>query len=119
MVDWQGYLDLVCQKYERWWEVYTLTDATRRLPVAESPLLDGLMVESQFSPAPHNNRGGDREGMSDRSEPEEKRQKKVERYGVLEGLKKFVEEHVLLRGRPGSGKSTALARLLLEAAETG
>ena len=45
-----------------------------------------------------------------------KGKQKTERLGVLEGLRKYSTEHVLLIGRPGSGKSTALARLLLEEA---
>ena len=40
----------------------------------------------------------------------------IERFTVLKGLRKYAGEHVLLVGRPGSGKSTALARLLLEEA---
>ena len=34
-------------------------------------------------------------------------------------MRKYAPDHVLLIGRPGSGKSTALARLLLEEAEEG
>ncbi|UBF29521.1 HEAT repeat domain-containing protein [Kovacikia minuta CCNUW1] len=43
-----------------------------------------------------------------------------ERFEVLTGLRKFVHEyrHVLLVGKPGSGKSTALRRLLWEEAQT-
>jgi predicted NACHT family NTPase len=52
-----------------------------------------------------------------RGEERGKGEKKVERLSVLEGLRKYASEHVLLVGRPGSGKSTALARLLLEEAE--
>ncbi len=36
---------------------------------------------------------------------------------MLDGLRRHAAEHVLLVGRPGSGKSTALQRLLLEEAE--
>jgi hypothetical protein len=42
---------------------------------------------------------------------------KTERLPVLEGIRKYADNHVLLVGRPGSGKSTALARLLLEEAQ--
>lgn len=37
---------------------------------------------------------------------------------MLEGIRKYATDHVLLSGRPGSGKSTALARLLLEDADS-
>ncbi|MEM8640569.1 MAG: HEAT repeat domain-containing protein [Cyanobacteria bacterium P01_G01_bin.54] len=40
--------------------------------------------------------------------------KKIETYNVLEGILKYAEEHVLLVGKPGSGKTTALERLLAE-----
>ena len=45
-------------------------------------------------------------------------QETTERLTVLEGLLKYAANHVLLMGRPGSGKSTALLRLLLESAQS-
>ncbi|ODV40329.1 hypothetical protein BFG60_0076 [Microcystis aeruginosa NIES-98] len=54
----------------------------------------------------------------ERENPQERaeRPEKPERFTVLDGLRKYAANHVhvLLKGRPGSGKSTALARLLLE-----
>lgn len=47
----------------------------------------------------------------------EKPEEKLERLPVLVGMRKYAAEHVLLVGRPGSGKSTALIRMLLEEAE--
>jgi len=47
----------------------------------------------------------------------EREKEKIERLTVLDGLRKYALEHVLLVGRPGSGKSTALVRLVLEEAE--
>jgi hypothetical protein len=43
--------------------------------------------------------------------------KTKEVLSVLDGLRKYQAEHVLLVGKPGSGKSTALEKLLLEEAE--
>ena len=41
-------------------------------------------------------------------------QQKVETYKVISGLRQFAKQHVLLVGKPGSGKTTALRKLLLE-----
>ncbi|KAB8317666.1 NACHT domain-containing protein [Tolypothrix campylonemoides VB511288] len=111
MVDWSGYLNSVCQAYAQWWQVYTFTDVLGRNkaePRSHIPLLDlglhiplldlGLIVQTV-----------------ERDQQGEK-QEKIERFSVLEGLRKYAPDHVLLVGRPGSGKSTALARLLLEEA---
>ena len=49
---------------------------------------------------------------------EQQPEKQVERLEVLAGLRKYVQEgHVLLVGKPGSGKSTALQRLRWELAQ--
>jgi Mrp family chromosome partitioning ATPase len=64
------------------------------------------------------------ERQSERPEQDvEQAQKKVERFPVLTGLRKYAlgneRQHLLLAGRPGSGKSTTLQRLLLELAAEG
>jgi len=101
MVDWSRYLESLCNTYAQWWQVYTLTDVVGRQRVESEPsplLFDfGLMVQTV--------------------EREKGEKEKIERLTVLEGLRKYALEHVLLVGRPGSGKSTALIRLLLEEAE--
>ncbi|MBD2740177.1 HEAT repeat domain-containing protein [Coleofasciculus sp. FACHB-1120] len=102
MIDWKPYLEALCNQYAQWWKVYTLTDVVGRQRVeVESPLLLDFMVET-VQPA---------KGEAGEA------QQKAERLGVLEGLWKYAADHVLLVGRPGSGKSTALARLLLEEAQ--
>lgn len=105
MVNWNPYLDSLCNANAQLWQSYTITDVVgqKRVESEPSPLLFdfGLMVQTV---------------ERDREERGE-RQEKVERLTVLEGLRKYVSEHVLLVGRPGSGKSTALARLLLEEAQ--
>ncbi|NET56012.1 MAG: NACHT domain-containing protein [Symploca sp. SIO2E6] len=101
------YLCSICRKYAQWWKIYTLTDVVGKQRDEEkqfSPLLDlGLMVQT----------------VKQQQEKREEAQEKVERLAVIEGLRKYAPEHVLLVGRPGSGKSTALVRLLLEEAERG
>ncbi|UIE36679.1 HEAT repeat domain-containing protein [Leptodesmis sichuanensis] len=55
---------------------------------------------------------------SAQSDPEASQQEdKLKQMEVLAGLRKYAANHVLLIGNPGSGKSTALRRLLWEEAE--
>ena len=109
--DWSCYLASVCEEYAHWWDKYTLTDVTGKQQTKESKgdgfLLD-LMAETVSE------KDGDN---SPDSRPRAEQAEKIERFTVLEGLRKYAKEHVLLRGAPGSGKSTAMARLLLEEAE--
>ncbi len=114
-IDFQPYLDSVASTYEKWWQYYTLTDAAgKQRQVEESaPLFDfGLTVQT----VPKQAQEQEQEGKP------KKEQEKVERFSVLDGLRKYAlgekPEPVLLVGRPGSGKSTALARLMLEEALT-
>ncbi len=107
MVNWNSYLESLRTAYAQWWKVYTLTDVEGRQRVESqpSPLFDfsnffDFMVQTV---------------QPDKAERGEAQQK-TERLGVLQGLLKYAPEHVLLVGRPGSGKSTALKRLLLEEA---
>ncbi len=101
MHNWSAYLDSIRQKYHQWWKIYTFTDVVgqRRVEPEASPLWNfDLQVET----------------IKTRDE----QQTEIERFSVLEGLRKYATDHVLLVGKPGSGKSTALLRLLLEEAET-
>jgi DNA polymerase III delta prime subunit len=107
------YLSSVVDAYRKWWCLYTLTDLTGResQPVErDSPAFFdfGLMVQTVEPPKAEQ----ERELVQDREKKE-----KIERLPVLEGICKYAADHVLLAGRPGSGKSTALARLLLQEAE--
>lgn len=103
MTNWNDYLESLCNHYAQWWNAYTLTDVVgqQRIEQRLSPLLLDFVVQTVKST------------KEERSETEEK----IERLDVLAGLRKYAKEHVLLVGRPGSGKSTTLARLLLEEAE--
>jgi HEAT repeat protein/energy-coupling factor transporter ATP-binding protein EcfA2 len=107
-MDMQPYLRAIAATYEQWWQLYTLTDAQTKTQPEPLPFDFGLMVQTvanERSPNPDNPNGQD--------------QAKIERFPVLEGIRKSVAEYrqVLLVGRPGSGKSTTLARLLLEEAQ--
>lgn len=99
MINWSPYLESICKKYAQWWDVYTLTDvAGKTRSPNTTPLLADLRVQAV-------------------KESREEKEEKTEQYNVLEGLRKYAANHVLLVGRPGSGKSTAFARLLLEESE--
>lgn len=50
-------------------------------------------------------------------DPRQQQQEAPKRYEVLAGLREYAAVHVLLVGKPGSGKSTALRRLLWEEAQ--
>jgi HEAT repeat protein len=53
---------------------------------------------------------------SSKADSQEQQKERREQFAVLEGLRKYASEHVLLVGKPGSGKSTSLRRLLWEEA---
>ncbi|MEB3181426.1 MAG: HEAT repeat domain-containing protein [Nostocaceae cyanobacterium] len=101
MIDGQPYLKSICTNYAQWWECYTITDVVgKKHDVGGKPLLWDLKAIAL---------------PAEKQQPTELEEAK-EVLNVLEGLRKYAAEHVLLIGRPGSGKSTALARLLLEEA---
>lgn len=110
-IDFQPYLESIAKTYEKWWQYYTLTDAESQQQQAQesAPIFDfGLMVQTVLKQEPE-------QPLQEKQEKEQ-----IERFSVLEGLRKYAlrkkPEHMLLVGRPGSGKSTALARLMLEEA---
>ncbi|MBE9129375.1 MULTISPECIES: HEAT repeat domain-containing protein [unclassified Coleofasciculus] len=112
-IDFQPYLNAIATTYEKWWQLYTLTDAEGKQRQSQdvAPIFDfGLMVQTV-----------QKEEREQRQEGKPEKEK-VERFSVLDGLRKYALgeklEHLLLVGRPGSGKSTALARLMLEEATT-
>jgi HEAT repeat protein/energy-coupling factor transporter ATP-binding protein EcfA2 len=115
-IDFQPYLQSISTHYAQWWQLYTLTNAETKAQQKnepqpwKTPFDFGLMVQTV-----QRDRLVGIEGSGVEPQPKEK----IERFPVLEGIRKYVKEHrqVLLVGRPGSGKSTTLARLLLEEAQ--
>jgi hypothetical protein len=93
-IDFQAYLEAIARHYAQWWRLYTLTDAEGRQAQKTEPFFDfGLMVQTVVP----------KDDRPDRPEAKEK----VERFTVLDGLRKCVapdqdQLHVLLVGRPGS-----------------
>ncbi|MFN6531369.1 NACHT domain-containing protein [Nostoc sp. ChiSLP03a] len=106
-IDFQTYLESLSEDdtYREWQDLYTPTDAIdrQRLEPKKSRRRLDLSLMVQTVPQQPEGEAPDRE--------------KIERLNILEGLRKYAPVHVLLVGRPGSGKSTALERLLWEEAE--
>jgi energy-coupling factor transporter ATP-binding protein EcfA2 len=97
--DFQPYRDFILFDGDKQQALYTPTDALL-------PLQVGMIAQQE-------------QGEQIESSPE----KKVKQLPVLEGLRKYAlgdrREHVILAGRPGSGKSTALQQLRLALAAEG
>ncbi|NJM48351.1 MAG: hypothetical protein HC860_21050 [Alkalinema sp. RU_4_3] len=93
--DFQRYLEFVRSHYAESQGFYTSTDAILPLKVQS--------VERQ-----------------ERDPDHQPSVQKVEQLPVLEGLRRYAlgekREHVLLAGRPGSGKSMALRQLVVQLA---
>ncbi len=99
MVNWTDYLKSLCEEYEQWCKG-TIEGVVggRQVDQKASGLLLDLKVKR----------------VQLKKEESGERQEKTERFGVLKEVRKYAKEHVLLVGRSGSGKSTALIKLLLE-----
>ncbi|MFS0519670.1 HEAT repeat domain-containing protein [Nostoc sp. UIC 10607] len=109
--DFRGYLQSLCNdnRYRNWQNLYTSTDALNRQHTEDRIFRPQhfsfeLLVQTLQPP------------QQSRQTAEPKREK-IERLSVLDGLRKYATNHVLLVGQPGSGKSTALERLLWEEAQ--
>ena len=123
MENFRDYLEAVCQAPRlrgtcRTYVEMEVVDRQRLSPPEEYDPLDGfldLMVQNvvlEEKPAPDGN-----PALGEKSLEEKKTKEKIERLPVLEGICKYAAGHVLLVGRPGSGKTTALERLLVQEAE--
>ncbi|MBN4000705.1 HEAT repeat domain-containing protein [Nostoc sp. LPT] len=106
-IDFYTYLESLSEDdtYSDWQDLYTPTDAIdrQRLEPKKSRRRLDLSLMVQTVPQQQEGEAPDKE--------------KIERLNILEGLRKYAPVHVLLVGKPGSGKSTALERLLWEEAE--
>ena len=109
MVNFNPYLKSIRETYAQWWDCYTITDVVGKKR-GEKKSRDNWR-SAMLSPSPFFDFNLTVEKVKQKKEEE------TERLTVLAGLLKYANDHVLLIGRPGSGKSTALLRLLLESAE--
>ncbi|MGJ3248446.1 MAG: HEAT repeat domain-containing protein [Elainellaceae cyanobacterium] len=103
-IDFQAYLQSILddEDYREWQEVYTPTivEGKKQPPKPKySPRLK-LRVE-MVKP-------------KEEEKKEENQREQVEQWEALAGLRQYAPDHVLLIGKPGSGKSTSLERLLWE-----
>jgi HEAT repeat protein len=112
-VDFQNYLQSLVTTYQQWWQLYALTDAEGQVKQQDqarsAPFDFDLMVQTVSK---------EKTETVPEAETSQKQRGETERLPVLEGIRKYADDHVLLAGRPGSGKSTALIRLLLEEANS-
>jgi hypothetical protein len=109
--DFKPYLQSIVddEEYRGWQDVYTPTTVEGRKQVPQkkfSPRLK-LRVETVKPPTDKPEEG---EASGDREQ--------LEQWEVLAGLRNYAADHVLLIGKPGSGKSTALAWLLWQESNT-
>jgi predicted NACHT family NTPase len=97
-IDFQPYREAVIHHYSQQRPCYTATDAL-------------LPLEARWERQERKENGPGQPAL------------KVEEFAVLEGFRKYAlgakREHVLLAGRPGSGKSTALQQFAVALAEEG
>jgi len=95
------YIENVCAKTSEYYsKKFILTDVTVNNTIEYDIEKDPLVLQDL---------------MADAFNPENKELKMT----VIEGLERFSKEHVLLIGKPGSGKTTALHRFLLRSAQKG
>jgi HEAT repeat protein len=94
-----SYLRSLVRNDERLQDSYAQTDAT--------DLFDfGLMAQTVQEQKER------QKGQETQDSEQEK--SKIETFPVLDGIRKYASEKVLLVGKPGSGKSTALQKLLVD-----
>lgn len=105
-IDFQPYLkSILDEDYREWQDVYTPTTVEDRKQAPQPKFSSRLKLRVETVKPPQENRSGTPE-----AEPNQHEQ--VEQWDVLDGLRKYATDHVLLIGKPGSGKSTSLERLL-------
>lgn len=99
-------------------EVYTSTtvEDRRRVPVQDATTVSQRRFSSRLKLRVETVKS-DQQAQGNQPDGAPKSQEQVEQWNVLAGLRNYAAEHVVLIGKPGSGKSTSLERLLWEEAE--
>ncbi len=97
-INFQPYLDSICSRYTEWWKLDTLASTSD----SQKPLFDFEQMAHLVISKHESN------GVLSQEQPKS--------FLLVQGLWEYVGKgHVLLLGRPGAGKSTALARFLVDA----
>ncbi|MEL7072362.1 MAG: HEAT repeat domain-containing protein [Cyanobacteria bacterium J06581_3] len=100
----------VCKKYENLQSEYIIqnvTDGLLQHPIDGQGWLEGRLISKQhLQKEAHENTDSDDTNQRITSRE----------FSVLKGLQKYAQQHVLLLGGSGLGKTTALERVFLEAA---
>ncbi|MBW4653766.1 MAG: HEAT repeat domain-containing protein [Kaiparowitsia implicata GSE-PSE-MK54-09C] len=119
-IDFQHYLQAILtnEDYQEWQELYTPTtvEDRRRMPVQDTTTVSQRRFSSRLKLRVKTVKP-DKEGQGNQLDGTPEQQEQVEQWDVLAGLRNYASEHVVLIGKPGSGKSTSLKRLLWEEAE--
>jgi HEAT repeat protein len=110
-INFQPYLQSILddEDYREWQDLYTPTTVEDRKRSPQPKFSSRLKLRVETVKPPQENRSGT-------PEAEPNQQEQVEPWDVLAGLRNYASDHVLLIGKPGSGKSTSLERLLWEEA---
>lgn len=119
-IDFQPYLQAILtdKNYQKWQELYTPTtvEDRRQMPEQETKIASQrrfsspLKLRAEIVKPDKQEQGNQLDGAPELQE-------QIEQWDVLTGLQNYEGEHVVLIGKPGSGKSTSLERLLWEEAE--
>lgn len=119
-IDFQPYLQAILDDddYREWQEVYTpiTVEDRRRMPVQDATTVSQRRFSSRLKLRVETVTP-DKQGQGNQPDGTPEPKEQVEQWDVLAGLRNYAAEHVVLIGKPGSGKSTSLERLLGEEAE--
>lgn len=125
-IDFRPYIQSILndEDLQEWNDLYTPTTVEDRIhklePTKSSPFKYSsrlrLRVEAVAPYTENQLEESKQEDQTDDSKPQSNQ--KVECLGVLEGLRRYADDHVLLIGRPGSGKTTSLETLLWQEANS-
>ena len=107
--DFEPYLQSILsdKDYLEWQDLYIPTTVEGRKSASQANFSRRLKLRVETIRYP-------KAGEESTKEKDLEQKRQVEQWDVLLGLRRYARSHVLLVGKPGSGKSTSLERLLWE-----